>query len=227
MRWSPRASTRAGARDRPALHHEVVALDPGRPAEGPHQRRRCPRAGRTPSPAARRRRRTGSAPRPPGRPRPGSAPRPGRGSRTPPRRCPSGREDVLVTEPTSPPTSCSTTSPPIRMSTCRKPIRSGPRWSCSTVTRLPATTAPATTQNAAWEGSPGTSQARGRRTPGRSRTTRPAPTGSTVTSAPASASISSVWARVATGSRTTVSPSASRPASRTALLTWALAIGGV
>ena len=46
-------------------------------------------------------------------------------------------------------------------------------------------------------------------------------------SAPAAASISSVWVRVATGSRTTVSPSASSPASRTAPLTWALAMGGV
>ena len=46
-------------------------------------------------------------------------------------------------------------------------------------------------------------------------------------SAPAAASMSSVWDRVATGSWTTVSPAAAIPASRTADLTWALAIGGV
>ncbi len=56
---------------------------------------------------------------------------------------------------------------------------------------------------------------------------RPPPTRSKSMSAPAAASISSVWARVATGSRTTVSPSAASPASRTADFTWALAIGGV
>ncbi len=48
-----------------------------------------------------------------------------------------------------------------------------------------------------------------------------------VMSAPAAASISSVWARVATGSITTVSPSAPMPASSTADFTWALAMGGV
>jgi hypothetical protein len=46
-------------------------------------------------------------------------------------------------------------------------------------------------------------------------------------SAPTAASISSVWARVATGSTTTVSPDAAIPASRMADLTWALAIGMV
>src|SRR5438270_5896096 len=46
-------------------------------------------------------------------------------------------------------------------------------------------------------------------------------------SAPQAASSSSVWARVATGSRTTVSPLAPRPARSTQDLTWALATGGV
>ena len=55
---------------------------------------------------------------------------------------------------------------------------------------------------------------------------RPPPTRSKSMSAPAAASISSVWARVATASCTTVSPSAAIPASRTADFTWALAIGG-
>ena len=44
-------------------------------------------------------------------------------------------------------------------------------------------------------------------------------------SARAALSISSVWARVATASRTTVSPLAASPARRTADLTWALATG--
>ena len=42
-------------------------------------------------------------------------------------------------------------------------------------------------------------------------------------STPASASISSVWARVVTRSRTMVGPVAARPASRMADFTWALA----
>ena len=52
---------------------------------------------------------------------------------------------------------------------------------------------------------------------------RPSPQGSTVRSAPASASISSVWVRVVTASRTMVVPSADSPASRMADFTWALA----
>jgi hypothetical protein len=94
------------------------------------------------------------------------------------------------------------------------------------VTSLPGTMQAATTQNAACDGSPGTSTSSGRSTEGRRRTTRPAPSRVTLTSAPASASSSSVWARVATGSRTTVSPAAASPASRTADFTWALATGG-
>ena len=86
---------------------------------------------------------------------------------------------------------------------------------------------PATIQNAACDGSPGTTTSNGLSFDARSRTTRPLPSGSTVMSAPASASISSVWARVGTGSWTTVSPSAERPASRIADLTWALATGNV
>ena len=58
---------------------------------------------------------------------------------------------------------------------------------------------------------------------GRTVTTRPSPHGSTVMSAPASASISSVWVRVVTASRTTVVPSADRPASRMADFTCTLA----
>ena len=61
---------------------------------------------------------------------------------------------------------------------------------------LPGTTHAATTQKAAWDGSPGTSSSNGWRAPGRRRTVRPS--SSRVRSAPAAASISSVWARVRT-----------------------------
>ncbi len=82
----------------------------------------------------------------------------------------------------------------------------------------------ATTQKAAWEGSPGTSSSKGWRRDRRRRTV--SPSALTSTSAPQADSISSVWARVRTCSRTTVSPSAPRPASSTAPFTWALATGG-
>jgi len=51
------------------------------------------------------------------------------------------------------------------------------------------------------------------------------PSSATSTVAPNAASISSVCARVGAISRTVVTPSAPRPASRTADFTWALAIG--
>ena len=81
----------------------------------------------------------------------------------------------------------------------------------------------ATTQNAACEGSAGTSSSKGFSGERRTRTT---PSRASM-SAPHSASSSSVCARVGTGSRTTVSPSAARPASSTADFTWALATGTV
>ncbi len=86
---------------------------------------------------------------------------------------------------------------------------------------------PATIQNAACDGSPGTTMSIGLRFDGRTRMTRPPPSDATVMSAPASASISSVWARVGTGSWTIVSPFADMPASRIADFTCALATGGV
>ena len=52
---------------------------------------------------------------------------------------------------------------------------------------------------------------------------RPSPQGSTVRSAPASVSISSVCVRVVTASRTIVVPSAESPARMMADFTWALA----
>ncbi len=127
-----------------------------------------------------------------------------------------------------PPTSGTTvTSAPMRTRTSTNPIRSAPRWMPSTARWLPGTTTPATTQKAACDGSPGTSTVTGRSGDGRMRMVRPDPTGSTSMSAPACASSSSVWARVRTGSWTTVSPSAPVAASSTADFTWALAIGGV
>ena len=76
------------------------------------------------------------------------------------------------------------------------------------------------------EGSPGTVRSTGSSVDARTRTTRPSPQGSTVMSAPASTSISSVWVRVVTASRTTVVPLADSPASRMADFTWALATRG-
>ena len=71
------------------------------------------------------------------------------------------------------------------------------------------------------------SRSSGRSSEARNRTSRPVPHASTEISAPAAANISSVWVRVATRSRTIVSPVASRPANRMADFTWALAIDGV
>ena len=74
--------------------------------------------------------------------------------------------------------------------------------------------------------SPGSNRAAGR------TETTPAPAfapgpdaASRPTSAPAAASIRSVWSRLGTGSRTRVSPAASSPASSTQDFTWALATG--
>ena len=84
-----------------------------------------------------------------------------------------------------------------------------------------------TIQKAAWEGSPGTEKAPGDEVTPVQTDHPPAADRSMVISAPMASSISSVWGRVATGSWTTVSPWAAKPARRTADLTWALAIGGV
>ena len=84
------------------------------------------------------------------------------------------------------------------------------------------TSVAATMNGAAEEKSPGTSTAPSRRRSGGSTLTE---LGRTVTCAPASCSINSVWSRVGAGSTTVVLPLAPRPASRTADLTWALATG--
>ena len=86
---------------------------------------------------------------------------------------------------------------------------------------------PPTTQKAACDGSPGTTTIVGLRSLRLTVTVRPASELETTIRAPIWASNSSVWARVGTGSWTTVSPAAARPASRRADFTWALAIGGV
>ncbi len=86
----------------------------------------------------------------------------------------------------------------------------------------------ATTQKAAWDGSPGTSSSNGAGRDGTRRTTWvPSPCSVSVTRTPQRARSSSVWRRVSTGSRTTVSPSAPKPARSTHDFTWALAMGVV
>ena len=86
----------------------------------------------------------------------------------------------------------------------------------------PGTSVAATTKGAADEKSPGTSTS-----PSESRSTGRTVTlvGRTVTLAPASCSMRSVWSRVGAGSTTVVSPSAYSPASSTADFTCALATG--
>ena len=88
--------------------------------------------------------------------------------------------------------------------------------------------APATSQKAAAEMSPGTASSSGRTTWPPAIDTRwapslpPPPTASDATSTPRARSIRSVWSRVAVASVTDVTPSAARPASRMADFTWAL-----
>ena len=202
--------------------------DLGRGPEGPDQGHGGGQPVRSPSPAARPRPGTRWSRRPRRRPPPAPAPRRGRGSR--PRRPPSpasapGADDE-VGRAVGPEAPRLDVGPHAREHLHEAQAGRPRRTRCVTSTSLPGTTHPATTQKAAWEGSPGTrgagagasSAAPGpRRSPARA---------STSMSAPARASISSVWARVATGSRTTVSPSASSPASRMADFTWALATGG-
>jgi hypothetical protein len=85
--------------------------------------------------------------------------------------------------------------------------------------------APATSQKTAEERSPATRSSSGATVwpPRRLTTTPPGVAPSELsTETPRARSIRSVWSRVATGSRTAVVPSAARPASRMADLTWAL-----
>ena len=113
----------------------------------------------------------------------------------------------------------------MRNRTSTKPARPRPMYTSSRTRSLPGVVQAATAQNAAWEGSAGTSIGPAWSGPGR-RTTRWPPSWScTSRSAPAATSISSVWARVGTGSSTVVAPSAPKAASSTADLTWALGTG--
>ena len=182
-----------------------------RPALGKAAQRAPPAAARR-SPAAPRRRGRGWRPAGHGgrRSPPGARGRPARGPPRPPPPRPSG------------------SAIPSR------PIRVGLRPTCSSRTRLPGTSAAATRGKAADEKSPGTEIRSGAsRSAGRTaiRRTGPLCTAATArssvtsTSAPAAASMRSVWSRVAAGSTTWVSPSASRPAISTHDLTWALATG--
>ena len=86
----------------------------------------------------------------------------------------------------------------------------------------PATSVAAAMKNAAEEMSPGTSVSPATRRSGARTVTSPRLAS---TSTPAAASIRSVWSRVGAPSTTVVSPSATRPASSTHDLTWALATG--
>ena len=86
----------------------------------------------------------------------------------------------------------------------------------------------AQTGNAAEDGSRGTSMLCGCNSGWPvSVMTRPASVSSTVSVAPKPVNIRSVWSRVASGSITTVSPGALRPASRTADFTCAEGTGSV
>ena len=113
-------------------------------------------------------------------------------------------------------------SAPIRASTSTKPVRPGPAYTFSTTTSDPATTAAATAQKAACEGSPATRWPNGTGRPG-CTVTRPGPTD---TSMPEAAISSSVWALVGLDSTTVVGPSAESPANSTHPFTCALATGG-
>ena len=59
---------------------------------------------------------------------------------------PTNREVRLVTDPIPSPVSSTSIAAPIRRSTSRNPMRSAPRWMPDTVTRLPGTIVPPTTQ---------------------------------------------------------------------------------
>ena len=85
----------------------------------------------------------------------------------------------------------------------------------------------ATSQNAAAEGSAGTVSSMAATVDGPATRTvcRPSGAAPSSTATPRARSIRSVWSRVATASVTHVSPSAARPASRIADLTWALGTG--
>ena len=88
--------------------------------------------------------------------------------------------------------------------------------------REPGTSPPATSQKLAALRSPGTSRSSGARRSARPTADRPR---EVFTSAPIARSIRSVWSRVGMVSTTSVNPSAYRPASKMADLTWALATG--
>jgi len=93
-------------------------------------------------------------------------------------------------------------------------------------TRDPGMAAAAAAQTAAEEGSPGTRRrdaAAVTRCPPGTRTRSP----STSHVKPNNGNARSVWSRVAAVSTTVVVPEANRPASMTALLTWALGTAGV
>ena len=112
---------------------------------------------------------------------------------------------------------------PIRPRISSRPVRVGLSPTPVSASSLPGTIVAATTKKAAAEMSPGTAISPGFEggAPGWIVTASP----SRPTSAPAAASIRSLWSRLGAGSTTRVSPSARRPASSRHDLTWALATG--
>ena len=97
----------------------------------------------------------------------------------------------------------------------------------STVTSLPATVAAAISRNVADDRSPGTTIRPAFRRPFQpSGSTISAPVASSATiGAPRNRNMRSVWSRERAGSRSSLRPRACRPASTSALLSWALATG--
>ena len=90
------------------------------------------------------------------------------------------------------------------------------------MTDQPGRSAAAAIQKAADEKSPGIASSMGRSGWCDGRTTTPSPVAPT--SVPIARKSRSVWSRVGVASTTVVGPLAERPASRSALFTWALGI---
>ena len=110
----------------------------------------------------------------------------------------------------------------MRSSTAKAPVRVGLSATFSMVSSLSSSTAAITARKAADDGSPGALMSWACRRAGPvTLTVRP----STSTGTPKAGSRRSVWSRLLAGSVTLVVPPACRPASSTALLTWADALG--
>ena len=118
--------------------------------------------------------------------------------------------------------SSTSTAAPIRPRISSRPVLVGLSPTPVRDSALPGTIVAATMKKAAAEMSPGTSISPGR-SPRAGRIVTVSPL--RWTSAPAAASIRSLWSRLGAGSTMLVSPSAISPASSRHDLTWALATG--